>query len=112
MKPGTSVLPDASMRCAPAGIAVDAGPTAVTWPLLMTSVPRSIGARPVPSMMRALVKATVPCGACASDGGEASVAIASAVPATSATTWKVVRIMRGLPAGREAPPYTDNFSTV
>jgi hypothetical protein len=84
MKPGTIVLPLASMRCAPAGIAVDAGPTAAMRPLLMTSVPRSIGARPVPSMMRALVRATAApaAGVCASVGGETSVARARAAPTT------------------------------
>src|SRR5256885_7451345 len=107
MKPGTIVLPLASMRCAPAGMVVEfAGPTAVTRPPLTTSVPRSIGARPVPSMMRALVNATVPppAGACASDGGEARVASASSVPTASADMRRVVRFIGNLPAGRTAPP--------
>src|SRR5262245_6580615 len=114
MKPGTIVLPLASIRCAPVGMLVDAaGPTAVIRPPETTSVPRSIGARPVPSIIRALVKATVApaVGACASEGGNASVASASSVPAPSAKMRREERIIGRLPAAREAPPYTAGCKT-
>src|SRR5215468_8897086 len=97
MKPGTMVLPDASMRCAPAGMETDAeGPTATTRPPATTRVPLSIAARPVPSMILAFVNATAPpVGTCwADDGGDASVTKASSVPAMSAESLRVVRIMR------------------
>src|SRR6187200_968427 len=92
MKPGTIVLPLASIRCAPAGMVVDAaGPTAVIRPPDTTSVPRSIGARPVPSMILALVNAIVPFWA--DGGGGASVATARMAPTTAARTRIRVRNM-------------------
>jgi hypothetical protein len=61
-----TVLPARLTTVAPAG-AFTPAPTFVMRPLVTTIVPFSIGARPVPSTMRAPVKAIVPvAGTCAS----------------------------------------------
>ncbi len=52
------VLPLRSTRAAPAGTGVEAGPTAVIFAPLMTTVPLSM-TRPVPSMTRPPTNAVV-----------------------------------------------------
>ena len=82
--PGMIVLPDMSIRVAPAGILTAAGvPTAATRPFVITMVAWGSGAAPVPSITRAPVSAMVPpAGACASDGWDGKAAVASNRPST------------------------------
>ena len=64
------VFPAALIWVVPAGTVTEAeGPTAVMRPLVTTIVPCSMGALPVPWIIRAPVNATLPLpGVCASEG--------------------------------------------
>src|SRR5687768_11218873 len=109
--PGITVLPVRSRLVAPAGIWTEA-PAAVMRPLLMMTVPRSIGGRPVPSMMRTPVSAVtaVPCAACAARCSDARLPVSTRTARPPATTCVEVRnVIRMPPTAERATRVGANF---
>src|ERR1700737_4140254 len=91
-------LPGRAIRVAPAGTFTAAeAPTATMRPLLTTSVARSRGALPVPSVTRAPVSATVPgAGACANGRLDDNVARTTSMANDTAAGRVGIRIMSNL----------------
>src|SRR5688572_8194924 len=100
--PGITVFPARSTLVAPAGIWIEA-PAAVMRPLLMTTVPRSIGGRPVPSMMRTPVSA-VTAAPCAADRSDARLPVSTRAARRPTTICVEARnVIRMLPSCRRIP---------
>src|SRR5688572_23507495 len=96
MNPGTIVLPDTSTRTVSAAGLTDVAPlTASMRPFRMTTVARSRGARPVPSITRAPDSTTVPpVGACASGDIRHNAANSTVVRRTPARRVEVRAMLR------------------